>query len=355
MLPSMHPLESNLETLRMAEAIDADSVWTPDHLLGFYHPDLWSENPLSQFVDDPDCWLDPFCVSAVLAMQTELPLGIGVTDATRRGAPDVARSALTLHHMSRGGFNLGIGSGEAESLVPFGYPFDKPVGRCEAFLAELRCLLDTGRMPQGSGRIGIPPETEMGRPRVWVGGHGPRMLRLTGQYGDGWLPAWRMEPDDYAEKRAAIARHAEAAGRPTPECGLHVAVVLGESRDRQAELFEEEPLAKLAAIFVAGERWQCYGLEHPAGPNSRGLIDVVVHDLDVEELRALAPRIPLELVEEFYFLGSADEVFPRLAAYAPAGLEHVVASVAAGVVGGKPEREKCLAEVARLRKMLAEV
>jgi alkanesulfonate monooxygenase SsuD/methylene tetrahydromethanopterin reductase-like flavin-dependent oxidoreductase (luciferase family) len=149
MLPSMYPVELNLEVLRLAEAMGTDSVWMPDHMLGFFHPDLWSETPSSQFSDYPDGCLDPFCLSAALAMQTALPLGIGVTDGTRRRAPDVARSALTLHHMCRGGFNLGIGSGEAESLVPFGYPFDKPVGRCEEFLAELRCLLDTGHMPQG--------------------------------------------------------------------------------------------------------------------------------------------------------------------------------------------------------------
>ena len=58
---------------------------------------------------------------------TDRPFGISVTDATRRGAADLARTALTLNDLNPGGFILGIGSGEAESLLPFGYPFDKPV------------------------------------------------------------------------------------------------------------------------------------------------------------------------------------------------------------------------------------
>ncbi|MBW2271452.1 MAG: LLM class flavin-dependent oxidoreductase, partial [Deltaproteobacteria bacterium] len=192
MLSSMHPLETDVGLLRTVEAMGVDAIWLPDHMLGYAHPDLPQPGAHLQSASDPDGFLDPFCVHAALAAQTELPLGIAVTDSTRRRAPDVARSALTLHHMCRGGFNLGIGSGEAESLVPFGYPFDKPVGRCEEFLAELRCLLDTGRMPQGGpGRIGVPLESAMGKPKLWVAGHGPRMLRLTGQYADGWLPAWR--------------------------------------------------------------------------------------------------------------------------------------------------------------------
>ncbi|MGI9146960.1 MAG: hypothetical protein ACR2IK_10480 [Chloroflexota bacterium] len=54
---------------------------------------------------------------------------------------------------------MGIGSGEAENLVPFGYPYERPVAVTEAFLQILRHLLDTGRMPFGPGRIGLPLES----------------------------------------------------------------------------------------------------------------------------------------------------------------------------------------------------
>ena len=97
------------------------------------------------------------------------------TPGMRRRAPDVVRTALNLHHICRGGFHLGVGAGEAENLVPFGYDFSTPVAHLEAFLIELRALLDHGVMPSGSsGRVGIPlRRDDLGPPKVWVGAHGP--------------------------------------------------------------------------------------------------------------------------------------------------------------------------------------
>ncbi len=89
-------------------------------------PRCGSDIPLSDLAADPDAFYDPFCYGAVVGTMTDKPFGISVTDATRRGAADLARTALTLNDLNPGGFILGIGSGEAESLVPFGYPFDTP-------------------------------------------------------------------------------------------------------------------------------------------------------------------------------------------------------------------------------------
>ncbi|MBW2422138.1 MAG: LLM class flavin-dependent oxidoreductase [Deltaproteobacteria bacterium] len=330
MVPAIYPLASCEQFLRLGEQIGASTAWVPDHLLGAFHPDLWPEEPFAEITPDSDGFFDPFCLLAALGQQTSLALGISVTDSVRRKAVDVARSALTVHHLCRGGLHLGVGSGEAESLLPFGYAFDKPVGRFEAFLRELRHILDTGEVPGGGcGRIGLPLESEHGKPKVWVAGHGPRMLRLTGQYGDGWLPAWRMSPAEYAEKKESVARHAREAGREPPISGLFAPMIIGESRAQLLEHFDENPISKLAAIFVPGERWEHHGLEHPAGRESRGLVDVIVHELDPDELRALAPRIPFELIEEFYFAGNPTELYEHLAPYGEAGCQHME-SCAAG-------------------------
>lgn len=55
--------------------------------------------------------------------------------------------------------------------MPFGYDFSTPVAHLEAFLIELRALLDQGVMPSGSsGRVGIPlRRDDLGPPKVWVG------------------------------------------------------------------------------------------------------------------------------------------------------------------------------------------
>jgi alkanesulfonate monooxygenase SsuD/methylene tetrahydromethanopterin reductase-like flavin-dependent oxidoreductase (luciferase family) len=56
------------------------------------------------------------------------------------------------------------------------------------------------------------------RPRhdiaIWVGGIGPRMLRLIGRTADGWLPSSpRVPPTELAARNRIIDDAAEAAGR----------------------------------------------------------------------------------------------------------------------------------------------
>jgi len=337
-----HPFAGTEMQLQLAEAINADSVWFPDHILGMFHPELWPDMAYSKMAADPDAFYDPFVISALVGRLTDKAIGISVTDTARRKAADLARTALTLQHITPGGFILGIGSGEAESLVTFGYDFSKPVAECEKVLRELRCLLDTGVMPPEmglSGRIGLPLESDKGKPQVWVAGHGPRMLRLTGQYGDGWIPAWPMSPDEYGAKRATIFDWAAKAGRPEPVCSLLPFVMLGQSKEYIADLMERDPLGKLFALFCPADVWAKHGVKHPFGDDCKGFIDLILHDIDPGELRALAPEMPFELVEEVIFLGSAHDVAERLSGYAQNGLNHVVIANLTGVVGGMEEIE----------------
>ncbi len=355
-LPTMSPFGSTEYLLGAYEQVGFDSYWAPDHLLGVFHPDLWPDIPFSTLGPDPDAFYDPFCYGARLSTMTTRPYGISVTDATRRGAADLARTALTLNDLMPGGFILGIGSGEAESLVPFGYPFDRPVSALENALRDLRCLLDTGRMPSGCGRMGLPLEAdERGKPAIWVAGHGPRMLRLTGEYGDGWIPAWWMSPEEYGEKLAVIVTHAEAAGRPRPVASMLRFVLCAESVERAAEMFEANPLAKLFGLFAMGTMWEAKGLTHPLGNNSKGFIDVIMHDLKADDLRDLAPSIPFEMVQQVLCVGNADELGRQFEGFARAGMEHVVLANITGVVGGMDEITARALDLPTLKAVLSEL
>jgi phthiodiolone/phenolphthiodiolone dimycocerosates ketoreductase len=355
-LPAMFPFGNTEQLLAMYEEGGFDSYWAPDHLLGVFHPQLWPDIALSALGADPDAFYDPFCFGARLATMTSLPYGVSVTDAARRSAADLARTALTLNDLLPGGFTLGIGSGEAESLVPFGYPFDKPVSVLEDVLGDLRHLLDTGRMPSGTGRMGLPLEAEgRGKPAVWVAGHGPRMLRLTGQYGDGWIPAWWMSPEEYGAKLAEVTAHAAAAGRPKPVASILRFVLFAESLERAAEMFEAEPLAKLFALFATGPMWEAEGLNHPLGNASRGFIDVIIHELDADGLRDLAPTIPFEMVQRVLCIGNADQLGRQFEDYAKAGLEHMVLANITGVVGGMDEITARALELPALKSALSDL
>jgi phthiodiolone/phenolphthiodiolone dimycocerosates ketoreductase len=320
LLPTLHSLELNAGALRAAEQLGADDVWVLDHMMGFTHPDLWPDFPASAALPDPDGVLDPFCVAAALGPTTDLRVGLSVTDGTRRRGADLARAALTLNDACNGGFVLGLGSGEAESIVPFGYDYASPVGNLERALEEIRSLLDHGTMPNGSGRTGLPRDSI---PEVWVAAQRPRMLKLTGRYADGWIPL-PSDPEDYADQYELVKEAAEEAGRPAPLASICPATIFGESRDAVAATLEEIPIVKLMAYYLPDVLWQRHGLEHPAGRGSRGQIDLIPHELDPAELRAIAPRIPIELLEELAWIGSAEEIAERLRPFAEAGASHIV-------------------------------
>jgi phthiodiolone/phenolphthiodiolone dimycocerosates ketoreductase len=302
----------------------------------------------------PDAWADPLVLAGLLAGRTELPFGTGVVDATRRRAPDMLRAALTVHHLSPGGFMLGIGSGEAENIVPFGYPFDKPVGTLERFLIEARSLLDHGHMPAPlKGTLGLPASSDGKGPlEIWVAAHGPRALRLAGTYGDGWISVF-VSPEVYSQQRETVAQHAAAAGRPAPPSRCTLIVVLGESRDEVVARLHAEPLAKLIAMLAPAELWSMFGLEKP-GAGTAGYRDMLLHDLDPEVLRAVAPQIPAELLEAAgIHLGSAGEIAELLYPYHDCGVDLLTIANFSGFVGGQPRLAETKAQFVELTQLLA--
>ena len=359
-VPGMQSMELNEGLLQLAEALGMDSIWLPDHLLGVTHPALWSTFEASVQLADPDAWLDPFCVAAVLGRKTRLAIGTCVTDTVRRRGPDLARTLMTLNASCGGGFILGIGSGEAESLLPFGYDFTRPVGKLEEAARTIRALLDTGRLPdaekndmQNIGRSGLSPIGPNGRAQLWIAGGGERALEIVGRYADGWLPTG-MTPEEFARKRARVSEIAAAAGRPRPICGLFTLTLLGDSREQIAAAYERQPLAKLIALFAPASLWRRYGLEHPSGPECRGHPDTIPHAVDPQKLRDLAQKIPFAMMEDYLLIGNAEDIAARLQPYAEAGAEHVILGDFTGLTFAPTEAGRLLTtQMGRLRQLLS--
>jgi phthiodiolone/phenolphthiodiolone dimycocerosates ketoreductase len=129
--------------------------------------------------------------------------------------------------------------------------------------------------------------------------------------------------------------------------------MLGQSKEYIADLMEKDPLGKLFALFCPADVWSKRGFKHPFGDDCKGFIDLIVHDLDPNELRALAPEMPFELVEDVIFLGSAQDVAERLSGYAAHGMNHVVVANLTGVVGGMEEIEANMPQFFELAGLLA--
>src|SRR5437870_1734275 len=141
--PTRPPFTVSRITARIADRVRFDSYWLIDHFMGVMPPGMWSKKltPTARFIKDPEEFFDPFVVLGALAQRTKrIRLGTAVTDAVRLHPASLARAALTLQHVSKGRFILGIGAGERENTEPYGIPLGKAASRFEEALKVIRLL-----------------------------------------------------------------------------------------------------------------------------------------------------------------------------------------------------------------------
>lgn len=182
----------------------ADSFWVPDHLNGVVPRSLWKQKYSggTKLVPKIDAFMEPRTMLGHLAARNRvgrMHLGVSVTDTGRRNPAVTAQAAATLHLLTRGRAILGIGPGEREGNEPYGVDWSKPVARFEEAMATIRALWDSGGQlvnrdspyfPLRNALFDLPPYRGKW-PEIWIGAHGPRMLRAAGRYGDGYFPAFR--------------------------------------------------------------------------------------------------------------------------------------------------------------------
>src|SRR6201991_4435834 len=113
------------------------SVWLPDHMVSFWPDSIWTPEftDLATVSPSPHRHLDGMAVAAAAAvLTTNVPIVTSVIDTVRRHPSLLAQSALTIDHLANGRFILGLGSGETENIVPYGFDYSTPVSRFEEAL-----------------------------------------------------------------------------------------------------------------------------------------------------------------------------------------------------------------------------
>jgi alkanesulfonate monooxygenase SsuD/methylene tetrahydromethanopterin reductase-like flavin-dependent oxidoreductase (luciferase family) len=179
-----------------AESCGWDGVFLWDHIV--YRP------PVSA-VADP--WV---ALSAIAARTERLRLGPMVTPLSRRRVQKVARETVTLDHLSRGRFTLGVGLGSSNTaeLEPFGEVSD-PRERARLLderLSRLAELWDGAFQPRPVQQPRIP---------VWVAGRWPKRRPLERALEwDGFFPIELPGPDALAELAGEIAQKRPAGATP---------------------------------------------------------------------------------------------------------------------------------------------
>lgn len=306
------------------------SIWLPDHMVSFWPDSIWTPEftDLATTSPSPHRHLDALAVAGAAAVLTKnVPIITNVVDTVRRHPAMLAQTALTLDHLSKGRFILGLGSGELENTVPYGFNFDRPVGRFEESLRVIKRLWENDGPVDFEGQFYHLQHARMdtdlynGRcPQIWIGASGPRMLDIAGRYADGWWPAGAWTPEQYAAKLAAIRRSAEKHGRDPMAIvpAISQLCLLGED-DEIAEMLEA-PLVKSILLMLTAEELLQFGHKHPMGPAWRGFRDidpgVLTRGRIIEFCAAVDKKALLDLLP----CGTPKQVARKMKGFCDAGL-----------------------------------
>ena len=162
-------------------------------------------------------------------------------------------------------------------------------------------------------------------PEIWIGAHGPRMLRAAGRYGDAYFPLFPHRPVDYKQRLDVVRSAASDAGRDPmsiiPAVGLFV--VTGRTRDDVDEALDSEVI-RVFGLNASDEVFARHGAQHPLGAGFAGAQDLLPHDMDEQTALSHVADIPSSLVREFLLNGTPDQVIEQAAQWRDCGVRYMV-------------------------------
>jgi len=205
----------------------------------------------------------------------------------------VARAALTMDHVTKGQFVLGLGAGWHEGehetngieLPPIGKRIDQ-LGDTARIMRAL--FGEGGRGAPGvdleAGSVKLrgatmePLPVRPGGPLLFLCGQGPRGLRLAAELADGWNYSANQagsSPQGFRERRDILNAACEAHGRDPSSLWLSVQIVVLPTPAARAE-----GLSLARAYVRAGTNEIVLGLGDPIGPAAlQALADEVAKPL----------------------------------------------------------------------------
>lgn len=171
-------------------------------------------------------FLDTWTLLSYAAARTErITLAPNVANLPLRPPAVLARAAASLDLLSGSRVELGLGAGAFwDAIAAMGGPRRTPGESVDALTEAIDVIrgvwdastreilrVDGAYYRLDGAKRGPAPAHPIG---IWLGAYKPRMLRLTGEKADGWLPTLgRMDPAAISAANAAIDDAARAAGR----------------------------------------------------------------------------------------------------------------------------------------------
>lgn len=190
-------------------------LWQTAEELGFDWISVWDHFYSNPGGLDGPCFEAVACQAALAATTSRARIGSLVYSAGYRHPAVLAKSAVTIDHLSNGRLELGVGAGwHKAEYEGYGIPFEPPSVRLRrlAEYVEIVRALWTSDVVNYEGEFYTltdaycAPKPLQEKPRIWIGATGDRALRLAGRLGDAWNTS-AVSPEEFT-RRLDIVRGA---------------------------------------------------------------------------------------------------------------------------------------------------
>jgi len=310
-LPWLTSVDEILQIARASEEAEFDSLWTGDHLLHFP----------GRIVHE--AWT---LLTAAGMVTKRVLLGTCVTDPHRYHPAVLAQRLATIDQFSSGRVILGLGAGDAINLEPFGINWNKPVSKLVEAVKIMRRLW-AGETFSYEGEFGKFRDAFLQirpfQPKVpiYFAAMRPRMLRLTGEMADGWLPL-ALTPEMYKKRLKIIGAAAKKVERAPDDidAGLLVLISIADKADDAYKALDRvKPILVPEILKEAG-----YDIEFPKEFSSYSYINWMPTEQYVEYLAKYGKFIPTEAAIDFCIAGTTQDCIDKIYKFVKAGVKHFI-------------------------------
>lgn len=307
---------------KLCEDLGFDSIWCADRFIGGPPTTIWTE----------------LCATlgTMCSATSHIVVGSAASDCLRRHPATIAQVFASLSHTGSRKAVLGIGAGEAINLEPFGIRTDHLYTRLREAIIVIRKLWSASHLAPAnfSGKhyslnnaflqTGV---TTFAAP-IYVASFQPRMLSLTGELGDGWIP-FSVTPYSYhlllngpIKKSLELGRRSLTDFEPAL-VPITMVSIRGEDAQRQVL----EPSRRYLVLLPSVLKTLMPNFVHPGKDYTLSYWRGALSENQRENLRETASRIPEDIALDTTISGTPEDCIEQISRFAEAGCRHFIFGV----------------------------
>jgi F420-dependent oxidoreductase-like protein len=282
---------------------------------------------------------DAVTLATWAAARTErIGVGTAIMQIPARTPAATAMTAITLDHLSKGRFCLGVGvSGPQVSEGWHGVAFDRPLERTREYVEIVRAILRRDKPVEYQGhhyQVPVQGGTGLGKPLktivhplradlpIYLAAIGPKNVALAAEIADGWLPSFYSpaHPELFEPSiREGLAR--SGRDRSSFDVAPFAPVILGEDLQACRDLIKPMVALYVGGMGARGKNFyntlvSRYGYEAEAK---------AVQDLYLDGRKGeAAGAVPDALVDEVALVGSKERIAEGMQRWSEAGVDTLI-------------------------------